>query len=461
MMMRSFILPGLLVMVAWCWLGSALAGAQGKATVIEGPAGEIEVAALFDNDWAWFIQEGDAREALTEGDPTARDPFVDGTEFRRGRIGFSGPLAPHFEFNLEYDFIDGDARPADVYLEANKLPLVGVVRIGHQYEPLNRLTGSSKHLLFLEKPLPNALSTGRNTGLRTLTSAFHKRATLSTGIFRDAGETGASATNESWNLAARVTAVPFYQDAGRTMAHLGAFYGHRKIGAGGEVRFRQRPESHLAPYLVDTGALDASGVNLFGFESAAILGPASLQAEYMGADLEDEGAGKVRFWGAYVTAAFIVNRGIKNAVLFDAAAVKEKFGVAPQNIPALKALAGDSSDNIPGAVGIGPKVAAEVLEKYGNLENALAAATRADDYCFGAGDRGKKIKRILLENKEQVLKFQRLTAMRADAPVGEVLDKCSFSGFAGAAAQALLDIGLAGIAKRLPREGAGRPQTLF
>ena len=159
--------------------------------------------------------------------------------------------------------------------------------------------------------------------------------------------------------------------------------------------------------------------------------------------------------------AFIVNRGIKNAVLFDAAAVKEKFGVAPQNIPALKALAGDSSDNIPGAVGIGPKVAAEVLEKYGNLENALAAATRADDYCFGAGDRGKKIKRILLENKEQVLKFQRLTAMRADAPVGEVLDKCSFSGFAGAAAQALLDIGLAGIAKRLPREGAGRPQTLF
>ncbi len=159
--------------------------------------------------------------------------------------------------------------------------------------------------------------------------------------------------------------------------------------------------------------------------------------------------------------AFIVNRGIKNAVLFDAAAVKEKFGVAPQNIPALKALAGDSSDNIPGAVGIGPKVAAEVLEKYGNLENALAAATRADDYCFGAGDRGKKIKRILLENKEQVLKFQRLTAMRTDAPVGEVLDKCSFSGFAGAAAQALLDIGLAGIAKRLPREGAGRPQTLF
>ncbi|MBP6876187.1 MAG: hypothetical protein KBD56_08965 [Candidatus Eisenbacteria bacterium] len=306
MMMRSFILPGLLVMVAWCWLGSALAGAQGKATVIEGPAGEIEVAALFDNDWAWFIQEGDAREALTEGDPTARDPFVDGTEFRRGRIGFSGPLAPHFEFNLEYDFIDGDARPADVYLEANKLPLVGVVRIGHQYEPLNRLTGSSKHLLFLEKPLPNALSTGRNTGLRTLTSAFHKRATLSTGIFRDAGETGASATNESWNLAARVTAVPFYQDAGRTMAHLGAFYGHRKIGAGGEVRFRQRPESHLAPYLVDTGALDASGVNLFGFESAAILGPASLQAEYMGADLEDEGAGKVRFWGAYVTAAWLL-----------------------------------------------------------------------------------------------------------------------------------------------------------
>ncbi|UMX47933.1 MAG: 5'-3' exonuclease [Candidatus Nealsonbacteria bacterium DGGOD1a] len=161
--------------------------------------------------------------------------------------------------------------------------------------------------------------------------------------------------------------------------------------------------------------------------------------------------------------AFIINRGIKNAVLYDAAKVKEAFGVMPCQIPAFKALAGDSSDNIPGAPGIGPKAAVEILEKCGSLENFYAAAEKNDaGFCLGKGSRFEKMKNILLENKEKIINFQRLTTMRADAPLGAVLAKCEFGNFSGErCAAALLELGLAGLAKRLPGALTSRNGTLF
>ena len=58
----------------------------------------------------------------------------------------------------------------------------------------------------------------------------------------------------------------------------------------------------------------------------------------------------------------------------DAAAVKEKFGVPPGRIVEYLALIGDTSDNIPGVKGVGPKTAAKWLEEYGSLDALLAAA---------------------------------------------------------------------------------------
>lgn len=55
--------------------------------------------------------------------------------------------------------------------------------------------------------------------------------------------------------------------------------------------------------------------------------------------------------------------------------VKDRMGVWPEMIPALKALSGDDSDNIPGVRGIGPKRAIKLLEQHGSFEAALAALT--------------------------------------------------------------------------------------
>jgi DNA polymerase-1 len=58
----------------------------------------------------------------------------------------------------------------------------------------------------------------------------------------------------------------------------------------------------------------------------------------------------------------------------DAAGVVEKFGVPPAQIPDFLALVGDSSDNIPGIEGVGPKTAARWLQQFGSLEGVIEHA---------------------------------------------------------------------------------------
>jgi DNA polymerase-1 len=70
--------------------------------------------------------------------------------------------------------------------------------------------------------------------------------------------------------------------------------------------------------------------------------------------------------------------------LLDAAGVKEKFGVPPARIADYLALIGDSSDNIPGLSGVGPKTAVKWIEKHGDLEGVLAAAPTIEPERFRA-----------------------------------------------------------------------------
>src|SRR5262245_28987003 len=65
--------------------------------------------------------------------------------------------------------------------------------------------------------------------------------------------------------------------------------------------------------------------------------------------------------------------GVRALVRVGPAQVVERMGVLPEQVPDFKALAGDSSDNIPGAKGIGPKAASSLLLKYGTLEAVLEA----------------------------------------------------------------------------------------
>lgn len=70
--------------------------------------------------------------------------------------------------------------------------------------------------------------------------------------------------------------------------------------------------------------------------------------------------------------------------LIDVQGVKEKFGVPPSLIADYLALIGDTSDNIPGLSGVGPKTAVKWLEKHGGLEGILAAAATIEPERFRA-----------------------------------------------------------------------------
>ena len=75
-------------------------------------------------------------------------------------------------------------------------------------------------------------------------------------------------------------------------------------------------------------------------------------------------------------------RGVSEIARIGPAEVRERYGVEPEQVPDLIALRGDPSDKLPGARGIGPKKAADVLREFGSLEAALAAgrfASEAED----------------------------------------------------------------------------------
>ena len=93
--------------------------------------------------------------------------------------------------------------------------------------------------------------------------------------------------------------------------------------------------------------------------------------------------------------------------------VIEKFGVPPEKVVDVQALAGDSTDNVPGVPGIGLKTAAQLIIEYGDLESLLARAGEIKQ---------PKRRETLLENKEKALVSRRLVQLDATAPLPEPIE---------------------------------------
>ena len=88
--------------------------------------------------------------------------------------------------------------------------------------------------------------------------------------------------------------------------------------------------------------------------------------------------------------------------------VLEKFGVKPTQVIDVQSLAGDSSDNIPGVPGIGVKTAAELINKYNNLENLLDKASEIPQ---------NKRRETLLSNKDKAILSKQLVTLKNDVPI--------------------------------------------
>jgi DNA polymerase I len=104
---------------------------------------------------------------------------------------------------------------------------------------------------------------------------------------------------------------------------------------------------------------------------------------------------------------------------YDAAGVKEKFGVAPEQVVDVLALMGDTIDNIKGVPGIGEKGARELISQYGTLENLLAHA---------ADVKNKRAREGLLAHADDARQSQHLARIHTDVPVAFDPDALRYRG---------------------------------
>ena len=92
--------------------------------------------------------------------------------------------------------------------------------------------------------------------------------------------------------------------------------------------------------------------------------------------------------------------------------ILSKFGVDSSKVIDVQALAGDSSDNVPGVPGIGVKTAAELINKYGTLEKLLMSTHEIKQ---------NKRRETLIENKDKAIVSKKLVTLKQDAPVNRDL----------------------------------------
>ena len=97
-------------------------------------------------------------------------------------------------------------------------------------------------------------------------------------------------------------------------------------------------------------------------------------------------------------------RGVSELARIGLAEVRERYSVEPEQVPDFIALRGDPSDRLPGAPGVGPKKAAEILGQYGSLEAALEAGR------FAA-------------NAEELRLYHRIASLDASAPIPALGDQ--------------------------------------
>jgi DNA polymerase-1 len=133
-------------------------------------------------------------------------------------------------------------------------------------------------------------------------------------------------------------------------------------------------------------------------------------------------------------------RGVSELARIGPAEVRERYGVDPIQVPDFIALRGDPSDKLPGARGVGPKTAADVLAQYGSLEAALEAGR------FPA-------------QAEELRLYRRIATLDASAPLPSLADQSPTWAEASTLAESWGLGNLAGRLEALAAEGADPPSN--
>lgn len=113
---------------------------------------------------------------------------------------------------------------------------------------------------------------------------------------------------------------------------------------------------------------------------------------------------------------YTLKKGIKDTVIYDEDAVKERFGFGPELLPDYKGLRGDPSDNIIGISGIGEKTAEILITNFGSIEEMYEVLEKHPEKFEKVGIKGKTLEKIQ-GGKDEALFSKMLATIRRDGPI--------------------------------------------
>jgi DNA polymerase-1 len=227
-------------------------------------------------------------------------------------------------------------------------------------------------------------------------------------------------------------------DVGKTFRHAmyEAYKGHRE-----RMPDELRSQVERIKQVVET--LNIPIFTAEGFEADDVLATLARQAatEGVNALIVTGDRDILQMVDAHIT-VLTSGRRFSDTIIYDPAAVQEKYGLRPDQLVDLKALLGDKSDNIPGVRGIGEKGATDLLQKYGSL---------AAVYAHLAEVKPDRLKNALIEGKADAELSQTLGRIVTDVPVQLDLTACRTHDYDRAQAVALFqDLAFRSLVERLP-----------
>ncbi|MEX0785463.1 MAG: 5'-3' exonuclease H3TH domain-containing protein, partial [Dehalococcoidia bacterium] len=158
-----------------------------------------------------------------------------------------------------------------------------------------------------------------------------------------------------------------------------------------------------------------------GYEADDVLGTLAKQAEKQGLEtyLVTLDSDIIQLIGNG-TRVFMMRPYQRDTVIYDEAGARERYGIEPKQMPDLKGLKGDTSDNVPGVPGVGEKTAMKLIEQFGTIDNIYQ---HLDDVT------PEKLREKLREHEADARHSREMTVISTDAPVKLDLDACAVGRF--------------------------------
>jgi len=167
-------------------------------------------------------------------------------------------------------------------------------------------------------------------------------------------------------------------------------------------------------------ALGLPSFSVQGYEADDVIGTLAQQAQAQRVDVViatgDHDMYQLVNYGIKV---YNLSRGVKDAELIGEDEVRAHYGFGPERVTDYKGLRGDTSDNIPGVPGVGPKTAKRLIVEFGDLDELYAALNCGAVYDPALKNQGvtEKLKEKLCANKDQAFLSRQLATIHPDVPV--------------------------------------------